>query len=146
MDIYIYGTSSFKNKLHSVLDHGNVRFKISDGQIYDIVSLDNLKDQIKQSPSDIYLIDQSKIIYDDLITKYFKFLIPKDGISKKFLDLYGIGDISLRDFDDLIIYIDKRLEAIENAKPKPHEITQIDEMMEEDTLEAIQSVTENVKE
>lgn len=141
MDIYVYGNSEFKTKIHKTLDRGNIKFKIGDGEVFDLAYLEDLESQIKNSPNDIYLIDQTKIIYDDILSKYLKFLIPKDGISKKFLDEHGIGDISIRDFDDLIIYIEKRLEAIENAKPKAYEITKIDEMLEEDTVDALQDLT-----
>ena len=140
LNIYIYGDESFKKRIHTILDHGNVKFKI-DGEVKNINNLKQLKSLIKQTPQDIILIDQSKIIVDQFITKkIFKFLIPKDGIEKTYLDKYGIGDISLRNYDDLIIYIEKRLEAIENAKPKAHEITTIDEMLEDDTLEALEKI------
>lgn len=137
MNIYIYGSNVFKGKIHSVLDHGNVRFKIDNGHIVTVSSLVKLKSLIQDEPDQIFLIDQNKVIENDLLTKYLKFLVPKDGIKKEFLDEHGIGDISIRDYSDLIIYIEKRLEAIEAAKPKAHEITTIDEMLEDDTLAAL---------
>lgn len=144
MNIYIYGTISFKNKIHEIIDHGNIRIKIGDGIIYDVQSKDEIKSYIANESDQIFLIDQTKIITDDLISKYIKYLVPKDGIHKRYLDEHGLGDISLRDYDDLIIYIDKRLEAIENARPKAHEITTIDEMLEDDTLDALNTV-DNIK-
>ena len=137
MNIYIYGELSFRMNIHKILDRGNIRFKIDDGEIIDVEYLHNLEELIEDYPCEIFIIDQNKVIGNDLFSKIFKFLIPKDGIQKKFLDHHGIGDISVRDYDDLLIYIEKRLEAIENAKPKAHEITSIDEMLENDTLDAL---------
>jgi hypothetical protein len=117
VNIYIYGSVSFNNEIHKVLDHGNIRFKIDDGEVREVVSLNTLKDLIKEDPHEIFLIDENKIIEDDFISKYFKFLLPKDGIKQSFLDKYGIGDISLRTKQDLVTYIDKRLEA---TIKKPH--------------------------
>ena len=136
MNIYIYGNDLFRGKIHTILDRANIKFKV-DGEVKNIDTLDQLKELIKSDPTDIFLIDQDKIIVETFITRLFKFLLPKDGIKKIFLDKYGIGDISLRDYDDLAIYINKRLEAIENAKPKPHEITSIDDILEDDALEAL---------
>ncbi len=137
MNIYIYGSNTFKHKIHTVLDHGNIRFKIDDGKVITVTSLSNLKEFIKEDPHQIFLIDQDKIIEDDYITKYFKFLIPKDGIEKFFLDKYGVGDISFRTYDDLIVYLEKRLESSVKIRPKAHEITSIDDMFDvfEDDLE-----------
>ena len=137
MNIYIYGELSFKMNIHKILDHGNIRFKIDGGEIIDVEYLYKLEELIENHPSEIFIIDQNKVIEDNLFSKIFKFLIPKDGIQKKFLDYHGIGDISIREYDDLLIYIEKRLEAIENAKPKAHEITSIDEMLEDDILDAL---------
>jgi len=136
LNIYIYGNDLFRGKIHTILDRANIKFKV-DGEVKNIDTLDQLKELIKSDPTDIFLIDQDKIIVETFITRLFKFLLPKDGIKKIFLDKYGIGDISLRDYDDLAIYINKRLEAIENAKPKPHEITSIDDILEDDALEAL---------
>lgn len=137
MNIYIYGELSFKMEIHKILDHGNIRFKIGDGEVIDVEYLYNLEDLIEENPTSIFIIDQNKIIEDTFLTKIFKFLIPKDGITQKYLDHHGMGDISIRTYKDLMIHIDKRLESIENSKPKAHEITSIDEMLEDDTREAI---------
>jgi len=137
LNIYVYGDTSFRNEIHKILDHGNIRFKINDGEVVDVSTLFSLEELIEEDASQIFLIDQKKIIDDDVIAKYFKFLVPKDAISKAFLEEHGIGDISLRTYSDLITYIEKRLEHIENIKPKAHEITDIDEMLEDDTMEAL---------
>lgn len=122
------------------MDHGNIRIKIGDGEIIDVYDLQKIKNHIANNSEQIFLIDQSKIITDDLLSRYLKFLKPKNGIHKRYLDEHGLGDISIREYDDLILYIDKRLEAIENAKPKALEITTIDDMLEDDTLEALTEV------
>ena len=137
MNIYIYGELSFKMEIHKILDHGNIRFKIEDGEVIDVEYLYDLEELIEEDPTKIFIIDQNKIIEDTLLTKLFKFLIPKDGITQRYLDHHGIGDISIRTYNDLIIHIEKRLESIENSKPKAHEITSIDDMLENDTIEAI---------
>jgi len=137
LNIYIYGELSFKMEIHRILDHGNLRFKIEDGEVIDVEYLYNLEELIEEDPTQIFIIDQNKIIEDTLITKFLKFLVPNDGIKQKYLDNHGLGDISIRTYKDLMIHIIKRLESIENAKPKADEITSIDEMIEEDTVDAI---------
>ena len=137
MNIYIYGELSFKMEIHKILDHGNIRFKIGDGEVIDVEYLYDLEELIEEDPTQIFIIDQNKIIEDSVMTKLFKFLVPKDGITQKYLDHYGMGDVSIRTYKDLIIHIEKRLEFIENSKPKAHEITSIEDMLEDDTLEAI---------
>jgi len=137
LNIYIYGELSFKMEIHKILDHGNIRFKIGDGEVIDVEYLYDLEELIEEDPTQIFIIDQNKIIEDSVTTKLFKFLIPKDGITQKYLDHYGMGDVSIRTYKDLIIHIEKRLEFIENSKPKAHEITSIEDMLEDDTLEAI---------
>jgi len=137
LNIYIYGELSFKMEIHKILDHGNIRFKIGDGEVIDVEYLYDLEELIEEDPTQIFIIDQNKIIEDSVMTKLFKFLIPKDGITQKYLDHYGMGDVSIRTYKDLMIHIEKRLEFIENSKPKAHEITSIEDMLEDDTLEAI---------
>jgi hypothetical protein len=143
LNIYVYGGVSFRNEIHKILDHGNIRFKINEGEVVDVAKLQTLEELIKEDATQIFLIDQNKIIEDDFISNYLKFIVPKDGIFKSFLDQYGIGDISLRTYKDLLIYIEKRLESIENAKPKAHEITTIDEMLEDDLVDILSQTLEN---
>ncbi|PIF04648.1 MAG: hypothetical protein CSA86_01320 [Arcobacter sp.] len=129
MNIYIYGSAAFNNEIHKILDHGNIRFKIEDGKITEIARLQDLKELIKEDPYQIFLIDENKIIENDFISKYLKFLIPKDGIQKSFLDQYGIGDISQRNYSDLLIYIEKRLETV-MKKPKATEINSVEDIFD----------------
>ena len=129
MNIYIYGSTTFNNEIHKVLDHGNIRFKIDDGEVTDVTNLQYLKELILEDPYQIFLIDENKIIDEDIISKYFKFLLPKDGIEKSFLDHHGIGDISFRKYSDLIIYIEKRLETA-LKKPKATEINSVEDIFD----------------
>jgi len=124
-------------EIHKILDHGNIRFKLEDGEVIDVEYLYDLEDLIEENPTQIFIIDQNKVIKESLITQIFKFLVPKDGITQNYLDHHGMGDISIRSYKDLMIHIEKRLESIENAKPKAGEITSIDDMLEDDTIDAI---------
>jgi len=83
VNIYIYGSTTFNNQVHKVLDHGNIRFKIEDGEVIDVTNLQYLKELILEDPYQIFLIDENKIIEEDVVSKYFKFLLPKDGIEKR---------------------------------------------------------------
>ena len=129
MNIYIYGSPTFTNNIHKVLDHGNIRFKIDNGDIVDVRTIQYLTDLVINDPYQIFLIDEDKIIKDGFISKYLKFLLPKNGIKKSFLDQHGIGDISQRTYDDLLIYIEKRLETAVK-KPKATEINSVEDIFE----------------
>jgi len=129
VNIYIYGSTAFSNEIHKILDHGNIRFKIEEGDVVDITTLQYLKELITEDPYQIFLIDENKIIEEDFISKYLKFLIPKDGIEKSFLDHHGIGDISQRFYKDLLIYIEKRLETA-IKKPKAVNINSMEDIFE----------------
>jgi len=129
VNIYIYGSTSFNNEIHKILDHGNIRFKIEEGDVVDVTTLQYLKELIIEDPCQIFLIDENKIIEEDFISKYLKFLIPKDGIEKSFLDHHGIGDISQRSYKDLLINIEKRLETA-IRKPKAVDINSMEDIFE----------------
>lgn len=133
MNIYIYGTDKFSNKIYKILDHGNIKFKIEDGVIEKINNPQRFKELVIEDPTQIFLIDDNMILYDDFISKKLKFLQPKNGISYKFLEDYGIGDINDRKEDDLVKYIEKRLEALDKLKPKikAEELTSIEQMFEQ---------------
>ena len=129
MNIFIYGDNSFINEMNRMLEHGNIKFKLEDGVVEKVKSLEQLKHKIKSDPFDIFLIDESKIIKEDFVSKYLKFLLPKDGIKEDFLEKHGIGDVTLRDKKDLSYYITKRLESSQK-KPNPQEITTVEEIFE----------------
>jgi len=129
VNIYIYGSTAFTNEIHKILDHGNIRFKIEDGDVIEVATLQRLKELIIEDPYQFFLIDENKIIEDDFISEYLKFLIPKDGIAKSFLDNYGIGDISQRNYSDLLIYIEKRIET-SVKKPKATEINTVEDIFD----------------
>ena len=129
MNIYIYGNTTFSNEIHKILDQGNIRFKIEEGEVIDIRNLKYLKEMILDDPYQIFLIDENKVIEEDYISKYFPFILPKDGIEKSFLDHHGIGDISVRKYTDLIIYIEKRLETA-LKKPKATEINSVEDIFD----------------
>jgi hypothetical protein len=110
LNIYIYGDSSFKQEIHKLLDHANIKFKLGSGYIEYVDSLELLKEAIKSNPEDIYLIDNSKIIDKNSLNAKIKFLKPKDGIEKEFLQEYGIGDLSVDSLDSLVKHINKKIE------------------------------------
>ncbi len=110
MNIYIYGDSSFKQEIHKVLDHANIKFKLGSGYVEYVDSLELLKEAIKNNPEDIYLIDNSKIIDKNSLNSKIKFLKPKDGIEKEFLQEHGIGDLSVDSLDSLVKHINKKIE------------------------------------
>lgn len=112
MNIYIYGDKSFKKEIHKLLDHANIKFKLKDGYVEDLDNVDLLKEAIRSNPNDIYLIDSTKIVDKDSINSKLKFLKPKDGIDKEFLQEHGIGDISVDSMEALGKHISKRLEHI----------------------------------
>jgi len=141
LNIYIYGGNSYKKKILKVLSSSSVQDKLneiaqlndSSGNIITIEKKDELKDIISSDNDNIFLIDNQKIITDDIFSKIFKFLAPKDSIKKSFLKKYDTT-VQLKSSDAMIIvrYILDRLEVY-NAK----EITKIEEMREDDLLEAL---------
>jgi hypothetical protein len=107
MNIYIYGSKSFKKDINKLLSKANVVFKLENsGTISEINSVEDLKGTITQSPRDIFLIDENKIIKKGGV----EFLKPKDGIERSFLNKYGVGDLSVDTFDDLVEHINERIE------------------------------------
>lgn len=115
MNIYIYGSKSFKKDVHDELDHSNIKFKLDDNSsIIDINSLNELKTFIEHNEDDIFLIDDAKIIKKDAFNGKFKsklkFLIPKDGIEEEYLFENGIGDISFDSIDELSKHITSKID------------------------------------
>ncbi|MDD2895664.1 MAG: hypothetical protein PHG81_06530 [Aliarcobacter sp.] len=119
MKIYIYGNQSFKKEIHETLEHSNIKFKLdSDTVIEEINSLIKLKETIKNNPTDIYLIDDEKIIKKNSLNKRIKFLTPKDGIEEEYLLDSGIADLSIDSLSELPKYIIKRYEELKLLEPK----------------------------
>lgn len=119
MNIFIYGSKSFKKDINNVLDHANIKFKLDENSVIkNIESLDELKNTIEKSPHDIYLIEEEKIIKKNSLNAKVKFLTPKDGIDEDFLLEHSIPDITINSLDDLPKYIikkhDEYLEEKEN--------------------------------
>ncbi len=123
MNIYIYGSQSFKKEIHQTLEHANIRFKLGDNTlINDITNLKELKEIIKNNPNDIYLIDDTKIIKKNSLNKKLKFLAPKDGIDEEILLDSGIADLSIDSVNEIPRYILKKYEEIKLNEPKEVQI------------------------
>lgn len=113
MIIYIYGTDSFKKEIHHILNHSNIKFRLDNhGEIIDLKTLNQLKDAISDDPTNIYLIDDSKIIKKNTLQEKIKFLKPKDAIEQEYLLDHGIGDVSVNSMDELSKHIIKKLESM----------------------------------
>lgn len=135
MNIYIYGSSSFKKQMHSALDHANVKFRLdSHGIIEDITSLEVLKMTIQENPDDIYLIDQEKIIDSGSLKAKIGFLKPKDAIEKSFLEDNGIGDIVVDNINEIGRHIVKKLDKLHlnDYIEDVHEKPKIDKVSKQD--------------
>ena len=123
MNIYIYGSQSFKKEIHQTLEHANIRFKLGDNTlINDIANLKELKEIIKNNPNDIYLIDDTKIIKKNSLNKKLKFLAPKDGIDEEILLDSGIADLSIDSVNEIPKYILKKYEEEKLNEPKEVQI------------------------
>ena len=131
MNIYIYGSQSFKKEIHQTLEHANIRFKLDDNTlIKEIESLNELKETINNNPKDIYLIDDSKIIKKDSLNKKLKFLAPKDGIDEEFLLDSGIADLSIDSLNEIPRYILKKYE--EEKINEPEEVQEKPQLEEDE--------------
>jgi len=115
--IYIYGSKSFKNNIQEVLEHANMKFRLSDeDSIVELSALRQLKEAIEEDPKNIFLIDDEKIIKKNSLNDKIKFLKPKDGIEEEFLKEHGIGDLSVDDIHDIATHIIKKLEKAHELK------------------------------
>jgi hypothetical protein len=118
LNIYIYGTNSFKKEIHETLEHSNIKFKLdSNSIIEDIEELEVLKSTIQSNPKDIYLIDDEKIIKKNAISQKIKFLTPKDGIKEEFLLDNGIADLSVDSLKEIPKYILRKYEEQKEIEP-----------------------------
>jgi len=164
LNIYIYGTNSFKKQISKVLDTASIKQRL--GKASSIITLDALElleEAILLNPKDIFLIDSDKIIYNNILTNNIKLLNPKDGIEKDFLEENGIGDISIDDISDISKHIIKKLDSInnientsdvesyveveeideqpiENKGKNMEQLTQLDDINEVDILDALSHV------
>lgn len=117
MTIYIYGSKSFKNNIQEVLEHANMKFRLSDDDsIVEVSSLNKLKEAIEEDPKNIFLIDDDKIIKKNSLNEKIKFLKPKDGIEEEFLKEHGIGDLSVDSINEIATQIIKKLEKAHALK------------------------------
>ena len=120
--IYIYGNTKFKKEIKSLL----LKSDISE-DIVTIDKLDLLKSTIKDSPKDIFLIDDSKIINNKLLSK-INFLKPKDSIEKEYLEQYGIGDLCFNTMSGFINYITNRLNMCSDKDEDLEDILDTDDI------------------
>ena len=135
MNIYIYGTNSFKKEIHETLEHSNIKFKLDSSSIIeDIEELEVLKSTIQANPKDIYLIDDEKIIKKNALSQKIKFLTPKDGIEEEFLLDNGIADLSVDSLKEIPKYILRKYEEQKDIEPNIQSsiIDIVDEAYEED--------------
>ena len=144
MNIYIYGGKSFKKHMKSILSNANIN-----NNIQEINDLNILEETIQDDKISIYLIDSDKIINKNIITDKLNFLKPKDGIYKHILEDAGIDDMCFNSDDALIEYIkdkiknniivqdDNKIIEVQEKERDMAEITQIDEIFEDDLLSAL---------
>ncbi len=133
MNIYIYGSNLFKQEMFHILQDENIREKLDEindtdelyGHIVDIVVLDELKNTVIKHSNSIFLIDEAKIIQNNIFTKYFKFYNASDGIERSFLEEYetsikvevdDVGNIAQYILDRLDTYNTDTLMSIEEIK------------------------------
>ncbi len=132
MKIYIYGNQSFKKEIHATLESANIKYKLDNNVIIEeIKNVNKLKEIIKENPSDIYLIDDDKIIKKNSINGKLKFLAPKDGIEEDYLLQSGIADLAIDSLSELPKYIMKKYDASREDEEKNLEESE-DETKEDD--------------
>ena len=141
MKIYIYGGKAFKKHMNSILLKANLSDIVL--EIDDVIVLE---ERIQEDNLSIYLIDSDKIVNKNIITEKLKFLKPKDSIYKCVLLKAGIEDVCFNNDEALLEYIQEKtliqtnkIEENNIAKKERDmsEITQIDEIFEDDLLSAL---------
>ena len=131
MNIYIYGTEKFKNNIKSILTKANLGIEIEV-----LHSLFSIKTKLETSPKDIFIIDESKIITTNFLTKKMKFLHPSDGIERELIEKYGVGDVCFNSINGMIGYINSRIKLEEEEIKQEDTIAQkIDEVSSFDTTQ-----------
>jgi hypothetical protein len=129
---------------------------LSAAMLYDNIQEINdvkvLEETILEDKLSIYLIDSDKIINKNIITDKLNFLKPKDAIYKHLLEEAGIDDVCFNSDEALIEYIKEKISTsdeiqeddiqdIEEITKERNmaDITQIDEIFEDDLLNALGS-------
>ncbi len=113
MNIYIYGNQNFKKDIKDELSRTLIDYKLEGkGLIQEVRSLSTLKELIEDNSDDIFLIDDTKIIKENLINSKIKFLKPKDGIEQSYLKEKGIEDFSVDSIHDISRYILKKMKEL----------------------------------
>lgn len=120
--VYIFGSDKFCKATKRLLNGINIT---NYETISDVVAF---KDIIEHNPDQFYLIDNEKIYKPNIITKYIKFLIPKNGIESSFLDIYNLGALEFSTTKKAIDYIKLRIE--DHSEPT-EELESKDEIVEE---------------
>lgn len=96
-NIYIFGCDTFKKNMKHLLKKENI-------DNYEVINTTSrLQEMITLNPKEHFLIDQKKIYSNNILNKYLKFLIPKDGIEKSFL---SGNNIALLEFDSPLKAVD----------------------------------------
>ncbi len=146
MNIYVYGSNSFKKEISKVLATTSIENKLREiadmdedfGNIIRVNSVIELKNVIETDLNSIFLIDREKIIKNNIFTQKLKFINPKDGIEEEFLEKHEIAiKVELGDVASIAQYILNRLETY-----NIDEITQIDEIREPDIVHALENIDE----
>jgi hypothetical protein len=118
LNIYIYGTEKFKNNIKSILTKANLGITIEV-----LNSLFSIKTKLETSPKDIFIIDESKIITTNFLTKKMKFLHSSDGIERELIEKYGVGDVCFNSINGMIGYINSRIKLEEHETKKENDVT-----------------------
>jgi len=111
LNIYIYGTEKFKQNIKSILTKANLGINIEL-----LNTLFAIKTKLETSPKDIFIIDETKIITTNFITKKMKFLHPSDGLERELIEKYGVGDVCFNSINGMIGYINSRIKLEEKEK------------------------------
>lgn len=144
MNIYIYGNQNFKKDIKGELSRTLIDYKLEGkGLIQEVQSLSTLKELIEDNSDDIFLIDDAKIIKENLINSKIKFLKPKDGIEQEYLKNKGIEDFSVDSISDISKYILKKMKDL-NLDDESDEGTQIHDSITNIVNDAYES--ENLEE
>lgn len=113
MNIFIYGSDAFENDINKVLDHSNIKLRLTDNDSLQVIAtLIELRTAIENHPKDIFLIDDAKIFRKNALNKKIKFLKPSDAIEEEFLKEHGIGDIRINSLEELPSHIIQKIESL----------------------------------